>query len=66
MEEDALRVEWEQFRVLLGSTCKDMFHNQVLKLMARDLTVKVLYPNLSKLAKVCLILPVSIAERERL
>ena len=65
VEENALRVEWEQFRVLLGSTYKDMSHNQVLKLMAGNATVKVLYPNLSKLAKICLILPVSTADCER-
>ena len=46
VEEDALRVEWELFRVLLGSTYKDMSHNQVLKLVAGNATVRVLYPNL--------------------
>ena len=65
VEEDALRVEWELFRVLLGSTYKDMSHNQVLKLVAGNATVRALYPNLSKLAKVCLILPVSTADCER-
>ena len=39
VEEDALRVEWEQFKVLLGSTYKEMSHNQVLKLMAGNATV---------------------------
>lgn len=42
-----------------------MSHNQVLKLVAGNATVKVLYPNLSKLAKICLILPVSTADCER-
>ena len=42
-----------------------MSHNQVLKLVAGNATVRALYPNLSKLAKVCLILPVSTADCER-
>lgn len=36
-----------------------------LKLVAGNATVRALYPNLSKLAKVCLILPVSTADCER-
>ena len=65
VEEHALRVEWEQFKVLLRSAYKGMSHNQILKLLAGNTTVQTLYPNLSKLAKVCLILPVSTADCER-
>ena len=65
VEEDALRAEWELFKVLLSISYASLSHYQVMKLAAGNKTLRLLYPQLCKLAQICLILPLSTADCER-
>ncbi len=60
-----LKSEWEMFRVLLSTTYSSWSHYQVMKMVVGNRTVRTLYPNLCKLAQICLILPLSTADCER-
>ena len=65
IEEDAVKAEWELFKVLLSTTYASLPHYKVMKLLVANQTLGSLYPNLCKLAQICLILPVSTADCER-
>ena len=65
LEKDALRAEWELFTVLLSTTYISHSHFQVMKLLVGNKTLRLLYPNLCKLAQICLVLPLSTADCER-
>ena len=60
-----MKSEWELFKVLISTTNSSLSHYQVLKLVAGSGTIHILYPNLCKLAHICLILPLSTADCER-
>ena len=49
----------------LSTSYASLSHYQVMKLVAGNKTLRLLYPQLCKLAQICLILPLSIADCER-
>ena len=65
IEEDAVKAEWELFKVLLSTTYASLPQYKVMKLLVANQTLGSLYPNLCKLAQICLILPVTTADCER-
>ena len=65
IEEDAVKAEWELFKVLLSTTYASLPHYKVMKLLVANQTLGSLYPNHCKLAQICLILPVNTADCER-
>ena len=65
IEEDAVKAEWELFKVLLSTTYASLPQYKVMKLLVANQTLGSLYPNLCKLAQICLILPVSTADCEQ-
>jgi hypothetical protein len=65
IEEDGVRAEWELFQVLLSTTYASLSHYEVMKLVVGNETLRLIYPNLCKLAQICLILPLSTADCER-
>ena len=65
IEEDAVKAEWELFKVLLSTTYASLPQYKLMRLLVANQTLGSLYPNLCKLAQICLILPVSTADCER-
>ena len=65
VEENAFRAEWELFTVLLSTSYAPCSHYQVMKLVVGNRKMRLLYPNLCKLAQICLILLLSTADYER-
>ena len=63
---DDLKSEWETFKHLLADSFKEMSMQAVLKELAvPESTLATMYPCLSKLASIALVLPISTAECER-
>ena len=65
IDKDVVKAEWELLEVLLSTSYASLSHYQVMKLLVANLTLGSLYPNLCKLAQICLVLPVSTADCER-
>lgn len=59
------RSKWEGFKRLLHSTYSERSMRQVLHQLNTDSSLITLFPQLSKLAKICALIPVSTAECER-
>ena len=65
VNEESLRTEWEMFQVLMRETYPTHSLHQIQQLLVGNTTLKSLYPNLSTLASIALILPVTTADCER-
>ena len=63
---DDLKLEWLDFRIYMLSNYSKMLMKDVLTSLAtQGSTISTAYPNLSKLAQICLVLPISTADCER-
>lgn len=63
---DDLKLEWLDFRIYMLSNCSKKTMKDVLSSLAtQGSTTTTAYPNLSKLAQICLVLLVSTADCER-
>ena len=61
-----LKSEWLDFRIYMFSNCGKMSMKGVLTSLAtQNNTTSIVYPNLSKLAQICLVLPIGTADCER-
>ena len=65
VDAEECRAEWQLFSTFLQQECHDVPAANVLGKLAVEETLKMVYPNLSKLATICLTSPVSNAECER-
>ena len=65
LDHQAVRVDWTNFRTYMIQCCKDMSMQAVLSKLATNATMHQMYPELSKLAQICLIIPVSTVDCER-
>ena len=61
----ALTLDWQSFRVYMMQNCREMSMKQVVSTLATSKSLGSAYPQLLKLAQICLILPVSTADCER-
>ena len=62
---EQIKSEWSVFSIYMFQNCKTMSLNGVLELLSTNRTIQSLYPNLSRLATICRILPVSTVDCER-
>ena len=62
---DILLQEWALFKHLLISEFKEVSTRDIMSTMSANTTFSSLYPTLSKLASIALIVPVSTADCER-
>lgn len=63
---DDLKLEWLDFRIYMLSSCSKKTVKDILSSLAtQGSTTAAAYPNLSKLAQICLVLPVGTADCER-
>ena len=62
---DELISEWEAVKRLLGSNFKKKSMREMLKHFVTDESLQLLYPNLTKIATIAAVIPVSTAECER-
>ena len=65
LDPHALRMDWTNFRTYMIQCCEHMSMQAVLSKLATNSTMHQMYPQLSKLAQICLIIPVSTADCER-
>ena len=65
VDHQVLRTDWTNFRVYMMQCCQGMSMKAVLSKLATNSTLQQMYPQLYKLAQICLIIPVSTADCER-
>ena len=65
LDHQALRIDWTNFRTYMIQCCKDTSMQAVMSKLATNATMHQIYPELSKLAQICLIILVSIYSRLR-
>ena len=65
VEKERLYQEWACFKHMLVSDFKELSVKKLMMVMAGDVSFSMLYPTLSHLASIALILPVSTADCER-
>ena len=62
---DDTKVEWEIFVIFMINNCKTKTMRDVLQMLLQNVTLKSMYPNLSTLAAICQVLPVTTVDCER-
>ena len=62
---DECASEWESMKWFLGERFKEKSMREMISILTTDTSIQSLYPNLSKLASIAAIIPVSTAECER-
>ena len=63
---DDLKSEWLDFRIYMLLNCGKMsMKDPLTSLATQNNTTSTFYPNLSKLAQICLVLPIGTADCER-
>ena len=62
---DECASEWESMKRFLGERFKEKSMREMISILTTDTSIQSLYPNLSKLASIAAIIPVSTAECER-
>ena len=65
LDPQALTLDWQSFRVYMMQSCREMTMKQVLCTLATSSSLGSAYPQLLKLAQICLVVPVSTADCER-
>ena len=62
---DECASEWESMKRLLGERFKEKSMREMISVLTTDTSIQSLYSNLSRLASIAAIIPVSTAECER-
>ena len=65
IDDDELMSEWEAVKRLLDTNFKEKSMREMINIFVTDSSLQLLYPNLSKIATISAIIPVSTAECER-
>ena len=61
----ALTLDWQSFRVYMMQNCREMTMKQVLSALITNSSLGSVYPQLLKLAQICLVIPISTADCEQ-
>ena len=65
LDGQALVMDWTNFRTYMMQCCRNMCMQEVMTRLSTNPTLHQMYPELSKLAQICLVIPVSTADCER-
>ena len=65
LDHQALTLDWHSFRVYMMQNCREMTMKQVFCTLTTSASLGSAYPQLLKVAQICLVVPVSTADCER-
>ena len=57
--------EWKSYRQFLQDSCSEMKFSEVIQDLCTNSTTATIFPNMSRLAKICRVIPVHTADVER-